>query len=410
MEEKKEFVLFVMRNFRSNVKDNFMQIVITGIGMVTSLGFKAGAICAAARAGIDRATELNSFELWDEELEEPVPAIGHPVRDMAEGFEGLGKLVRLGSLALKDLVNSVGPNELDWSRSALLVNLDSGYYYEQARLLEQNSLDAKNKEAINEEILDRQRQYSIELIPLILKAAGVTGALYHHAVSFKDQPGIIDLVGTSISLLGNKEVQRCIIGGIGSYVEPEVLEVLYELNLLKGSNNSGGFLPGEAAAFLVLERYETARLRPESIQGIIGSFAVSSEETHRFSENPPTGTALSEAIIKALGADSDQIKNCEMIGTLNGDPWKAQEWGNALVKLSSRHQLENIYEVYPAILFGETGAAAGAIAICLAARAYVRGYARKKNILVWLSCDRGIKGACTILKPATLGDGLHGYS
>src|SRR5882757_1926242 len=111
-----------------------MKLAITGIGMVSPLGLDAPTSCASARAGLVRAAPLDSFKIYSEAAWADVGVVGHTLREFAGGFAGLGKLVRLGSGALADLLHTYPMNPAEMSATAFCVALPSGYFQaEQAK-------------------------------------------------------------------------------------------------------------------------------------------------------------------------------------------------------------------------------------------------------------------------------------
>ena len=74
---------------------------VTGIGMVSSLGLDVVTSCAAARAGIVRAQELD-VQIVDRETQDLVPVVGHVI-PLTQGFTHTGRLLRIAQLALADL-------------------------------------------------------------------------------------------------------------------------------------------------------------------------------------------------------------------------------------------------------------------------------------------------------------------
>jgi 3-oxoacyl-[acyl-carrier-protein] synthase-1 len=76
-----------------------------------------------------------------------------------------------------------------------------------------------------------------------------------------------------------------------------------------------------------------------------------------------------------------------IVGTLNGDPVRAMEWGTALVSLPP--WASGADHLYPAASFGDTGAAAGAMNVVFALRTLTRSRAGYPSALVWASGDDG---------------------
>src|SRR4051795_1904300 len=99
-------------------------MVISGVGMVTSVGHNFVDACAAIRAGIVRPYPWDEFLLVDEETQAPMPLTAHPIQGLTEGFYGLGLWVRLAQLCVNDLVVRLqAANDVPqtfWRRTALL--------------------------------------------------------------------------------------------------------------------------------------------------------------------------------------------------------------------------------------------------------------------------------------------------
>jgi 3-oxoacyl-[acyl-carrier-protein] synthase-1 len=81
-----------------------------------------------------------------------------------------------------------------------------------------------------------------------------------------------------------------------------------------------------------------------------------------------------------------------VIGNLNGTERRALDWGHTLIRLQRELPLGGLPLWVPAVHFGETGAAAGLLAVCMVLRAFVRGYAPGNRALVWLASDNRPRG------------------
>ena len=78
-------------------------IVVTAQGMVSSLGLDAATSCAAARAGLRRAQELDTLKFASLDGREIQCTIGHQAPIITHGFEGAARLAQLVTGALRDL-------------------------------------------------------------------------------------------------------------------------------------------------------------------------------------------------------------------------------------------------------------------------------------------------------------------
>jgi 3-oxoacyl-[acyl-carrier-protein] synthase-1 len=114
---------------------------------------------------------------------------------------------------------------------------------------------------------------------------------------------------------------------------------------------------------------------------------------HRFENAPPSGTLLAAMIAGAVGSRPAK-RPALVIGDLNGDPWRAAALGDAVARLCAQNLTFDTDTWFPATSFGDTGAAATAVALCLSVHAFERRYAPGPSILVWSNSDDGTAASC----------------
>lgn len=380
-------------------------IAVTGVGMVSSIGPDVVTSCAAARAGLIRLSELD-LEVVDEETLENVPLVGHTVRGLSDGFEGLGRLISLGAVALKDLLTYSGLQPQDRTRKAFFLHLPDDYYdrmhFKGNVLNDIGDSGLQEKVALlrQEEVLGRREHIQKSLMPRLLELCGLAIPEQARFYSFGGPAGFVGALGTASELLRTGGVQQCILGGIDSYVQREMVEMLYGLGLVRTPQNTEGFFPGEAAAFVLLERLDAAGARGARVEGLLRSPFSAKEPFDRFSEEAPLGRALSQVMTSVLESINGQKEELALaIGNLNGDAYRAKDFGNALLRMRAAGFPADFHLWTPAMSFGEVGAATGPISICLGIRALQRGYAPSQHILIWHASDSGERGAFLLSKP-----------
>lgn len=372
------------------------QIVVTGLGMVSAVGRDVVTSCASARAGISRVSELD-LEVLDDASLEMEPVTGFRIAGLTDGFTGFGRLARLAHRALQDLI--------DYSRlpasmlrdAGVILHLPDHHYDDQLFFDEADDLLGERSAVEAErhaEIERYRRKIQDRLIPLIFQLNGIEASGRFRRCSFGGAGVFADQLAAAKKVLRDGSVDACVVGAADSLVEPHMVEKLRSLGLLKAPDGSEGFLPGEAAAFLLLERRDTAEKRQARIEAVIDATATSREDLHRFSGQPPTGRGLSRAISSAFETLTPPLfENWLGIGNLNGDSWRAQDFGTALMFLKAGGVPADFDHLFPATSFGETGAAAGAVAACVGVRGLARGYITEPAALVWLASDDGNYGA-----------------
>jgi len=216
-------------------------------------------------------------------------------------------------------------------------------------------------------------------------------------LSFGEHAGFAGALQIAADMVASGQLDRCLVGAADSLLDPEFLLAGAVSGLVKTSVNPTGFVPGEAAAFILVEkaseaRHQGARPLASFLCGplVRGAF-------DRFSEEPPDGVVLARAIRELLARQPQHSDVALVIGDLNGDEYRARNWGNALVRLRNSHGLADAPMWIPALGFGETGSASGAVGLCLAARAIERGHLGRGAALTWLSDESGAGAAIMIM-------------
>ncbi|WP_426755748.1 TIGR02270 family protein [Myxococcus sp. Y35] len=387
-------------------------LAITGLGMVSSLGDGVVGSCAAARVGVGRPGALEDFTFVDEDSGEELPVTGHAIPHLTQGYSGVGRLVRLGAIALADLQHHSGMQP--GPRTGIFLNLPSGFLLEaaerQARAAasEATESDGEAEDADTSAELDEtpllaetlRERYAQTLLPRLLAQAAVPGSVTQQAVFFGDSPGFVTALRAAERALRSGALDRCIVGGIDSIVEPEWLDALDALRMLKTRERPTGLMPGEGAAFVLLESADAASRRGTPAVAYIDAMAASSEPGHLFAGKPHVGMALSSVIAEVLGSLEDRGQTTGLvIADLDGTVPRAQDWGYAQIRLNSA-PLKEAVTWYPADVWGGLGAATGAFAVCMAARGFTRGYVPTSGVLTWLWGWNGERAAFHLRPPS----------
>ncbi len=369
----------------------FPALPVIAAGMCTSLGgLVAG--CAASRAGIQRISEL------DGTVEEEMVFWGHAVRNIPEGSRGMDRLAHLGALALEDLFSEFPDVGENLGRFGLIVCLPSGYLEWALSFAAGASRDAFSSGVFVDPNESARLQAAREsLLPTLLSLAPDLPEPVWTGLVLEDQAGFAEGAARAAALLSQGRLDSCLLGGLDSRLAPEFLEILDSLGLLQTPEFPAGFLPGEAAAFLLLRAPGTAHQPQAWIEGA----ATAADEAHRFSGAPPVGDSLTEAVRNAMDGRASDQSGLLVTASVNGSPWNSNEWGYLLTRHRSLGEADHWF---PVGSFGETGAAFGPVAALMAMRGFSRGYAGAHRAVIVLSSESGRKGAVVLKGPASTGD------
>jgi 3-oxoacyl-[acyl-carrier-protein] synthase-1 len=359
------------------------EIVVTGVGMRCSVGQNAPLSAAAVRAGISRFAE------WMP-LGEEGPIVAAAVepdlgdRDWIEKLDALATqplMEALWTAGLPELATPSGIEEPETERGAegpfpwklYLATPERG----------RPGVSEESETELDEDVADGVL-LSVEPPAIALYPEGNTGAL--------------SALAKASAELAAGVVEVAVVGGVDSLLQEEYLVSLLETGRLKTEKNPAGLIPGEAAAFLVVETQERATARGAEILARLGPVR---RAIHREpAEDEPLICAAYTAALRAAVADlpGDPANVHRVIADVNGERGRFREWGTASAR--ALNYLAPDLELWnPADSLGDIGAATGVAYLCLAVRAFRRGYAAGDAILVATAADHG-RRAVTGIRPA----------
>ncbi|MFY2557357.1 hypothetical protein ACN469_07020 [Corallococcus terminator] len=345
-----------------------MRLAITGLGILSTLGEDVVTACAALRCGLARPAPL-SFEVFSEDEEEGTTRVmGHPLKGIADGYEGLGLYTRLAAQALQDLVRYADLNVGDsafWRATTLYLCLSPPRNEELGFILE--------------------KLFAERLIPSVLDEAGLPIPPGSARLVTQGHASVLAALHAASKDIEAGRCSRAVVVGVDSLVGEDELAWLAQQGRLKVGEKVAGLMPGQAGAAVLVEHEQEARRRQARIEAHLEGLALGKEEQCRAQRQRGSGAGVADVITRTL---KGHPRVSEVYSDLNGEEARAFEWGSALVRLSPAHELPVSIHC-PAISLGDTGAASGAVSIVAAVRSLVRGYARGDEILVWSSSDTG---------------------
>jgi 3-oxoacyl-[acyl-carrier-protein] synthase-1 len=360
-----------------------MDLLITSLGMICSVGHDVATACASIRAGITRPKPITHFSILDPEIQEPIPLNGYPLEGFAEGFNIIGFWVRVGLASLEDLVafgQLPGPTDRAfWSGTGLI-----------AVTPPVNDERFESDDSITPDFMkDVYLHRLLEVFPHPLALANLDIVSIGHG-------GAIQAIGQAQAMMSERGMERVIVLAVDSYLDPMTLEWLAEGDRLKTADNPVGLIPGEAGACFLLETRVSAQSRGCSVIASVSTPGQAVEPNHFLSGNLGQGEGLAAAIRNAFaGSSLRRPFEGPILSDCNGEEWRAYELGCARVRLSDYLGPTAAF-VFPAMSLGDIGAASGAVGVCLAARSLERGYADYDGALVLSCSDYGHRAAVCV--------------
>jgi 3-oxoacyl-[acyl-carrier-protein] synthase-1 len=356
-----------------------MELAITSLGMVSSVGLGVVSSCAAIRAGVVRPQPLRSFQLLESEPVEPLPLVVHAIEGYTEGFLEVGRWLRLASGAFDDLLTYGTPidrsNKSFWKQTGLIAALP---------FPDEDSLSGHPER-------DRELLRRAYVLPL-LRIVGVPIPAENARLLWSGHAGALEAVCQAQHMLESGHVERVVVIAADSYLDEHLLEELLDQRRLKSPSVPCGLMPGEAAACFLLETRRSLRARQAQPEATIrGAVTAIQEGFSRTS--PPTGELLAQVTRRALDMAGRTSPFAGDLHTdLNGEDWRASHLAYARVRLSERLS-PDIRLRTTALCLGDVGAASGAVALCAACRAWRRGYSLTDASLILMLSERGHGGA-----------------
>lgn len=200
----------------------------------------------------------------------------------------------------------------------------------------------------------------------------------------------------AVSLLTACECDAVLIGAVDSLCSPDVLMRLdNEGRLLRPARH--GTIPGEGAAFVLLERTRPRRASETPVLGRILRVSTAREPRHFLQDAPNTGQALS-AVFRQLRSRwaqrADILCTCE-----TGEPFWVAELSMAYLR-NVPLMPEPFVRTIAAASFGDLGAAAGGVMLGMGVHTLVRLRRPVGSppplLLLCGSADQGYVGACLV--------------
>ena len=328
---------------------------IHSCGMVTGVGLNAPASCAAIRTAIDNFQETRFMDKGGEWI------IGSEV-PLEKPWRGRTKLLELIKPAINECLKKIHDSYIN--QIPLMLCLA-----EKDRPGRLEGLDETFLSEIQSSLGVRFHEKS-----MVLEMGRIGGV---EAITFARK------------LLYEDHVPYCLIAGVDSLLVGPTLAEYDQKDRLLTSDNSDGFIPGEAGAAILVESLK----RSNTPQMIIMGIGFGKEEATVDSEEPLRADGLVAAIKAALSDCDLPMHALDLrITDVNGEQYYFKEASLALTRiLRERKQEFDIW--HPADCFGEVGAAIMPCIAGVALAAAQKKYAPGNRILCHFGNDSGDRAA-----------------
>jgi 3-oxoacyl-[acyl-carrier-protein] synthase I len=338
-------------------------IHVVAVGARTPVGLSAESAAAAVRAGVNR---LGAHPFMVNKAGELVAMAVDPRLDA--NLRAADRLVPMAASAIRQVVDKLG-KDIVRAGEVLLALPEARPGFSDA--------DAKSVAAA------------------LIAAVGIPDLRL--SLCGRGHAGALQGMAMAVERLGAGRAEICTVVGVDSYADPDTIEQLEENLQLLSEKTRSGFIPGEGAGAVVLSTANARKhLRLPSL-AVIRGVGTAMERRLINTDADVLGEGLSEAIAAAAGPGAEPID--ATYGDINGERYRTDEWAFALLRLSPGLSLAP-YEA-PSDLWGDVGAASGALGCVLAARSWARGYAPGPRALVWASSEAGLRGAAVLQRPGS---------
>lgn len=359
-------------------------IAVTGVGAVTPIGVSAIETAASLRAGICRFRE-DGFYLplatgdGAESGGEPEPVTASAVSALPPSVVGAVRIFELALRAARDLLREQpGAGARGSAPTAWFLALPE------------------------EDAVTASWGLAKSLGPALLDRLGDSAAAIG-AVRAQGGAGSLAILADAVEAIRNGSISRAVVVGADTFIDRDRLALLDRDHRVKSARSSAGMIPGEGATALMLEIAADAIRRRTRVLATLGEVGTGDEPQTSSGDRESSGRGLTHALRAALAGGAAHAPRW-ILCNLNGEAYRAVEWGTASVRLA-RELGGGTRISHAADCVGELGSAIGGVMIAQAIAGFARGYAPAPEALLWAGSDGGTRAAVRVLAPPLRSEG-----
>ncbi len=374
-------------------------VAIVAHAMVSSLGCDSADACAAARAGLTRAALIDGVKVSAAVDGRPEPVAVHAVPVLTRGFEGEPRLQRMLDHALRDMKEQLTRAGTPLAHASFYLAVpDPAREYQALPLITADTVREEKAEIAR--TLATQGFDGASAQRMLARAASAAEWPDPQPTlaraSAAGQAAALACVASAKRDLEAGRVELAIVVAVDSLISPATVSWLHQCHRLKTTAMPIGLMPGEGCVVLALAREAAAA------QGHVIDAALGQEPLSLWSGATSVGIGLAEVMERVAHSAGwhDENTTAWVISDHNGEVYRGNEWGHALVRLQGTWPAASQPDAwFPAINFGDTGAVGPLIGVCMALRAFERGYAPGRRAMVLASSEAEARAALVVSAP-----------
>lgn len=205
-------------------------------------------------------------------------------------------------------------------------------------------------------------------------------------------------VGAAADTTSRGTASAVLVLGVDSYLDPQTIGAFTGAERLAQAAARSRFVPGEAAAAVLVGRPEGPLEHLGSL-GMVAGFGLGTEPNPLDSDRECLASGLRDALGEAMAAIGDDRLVSQTFIDINGERHREEEWGMAMFPYANRFE-DPLRYVAAARAWGDIGAASGAAFVSLATQAWARGYARGPKAALVAGSDAGERAVVVLGEPA----------